>query len=328
MSEPFLIGLVGARGFTGRELIRLIAGHPSLMLAYASSREMAGRKVSEMAPEHQAECVFEAMGPDDVARRRADAVVLALPDGAGAAYVEAIDAQAPHRVIVDLSADRRFDPEWVYGLPELLRLKGEGSELDGAKRIANPGCYATAMQLAIAPLLPLLSDSDHAAPSVFGASGYSGAGTKPSPKNDEARLADNLMAYKLVGHNHEREATRHLGRTISFTPHVHPAFRGLLVTAHIPLATPINSQALHRLYEDAYGGEPLVSLQDAPPELKDGAEQLGVLIGGFEIAEDGRRVVMTAAEDNLLKGAAVQAVQNLNRALELPEMMGLPIDRV
>lgn len=314
MTEPYLIGLVGARGHTGRELIRLIAGHPEMMLAYAVSREYAGRKVSEIAPEDKDECIFEALDPKESARRRVDAVILALPDGAGAPYVEAFEASARDTVIVDLSADRRFDDAWAYGLPELHRAK-----IRGRTRIANPGCYATALQLCVAPLVPLVEG----APAVFGVSGYSGAGTTPSPRNDPARLADNLMPYKLAGHNHEKEATRHLGVPVRFFPHVHPAFRGLLVTAHVPLAAPLDRAGLARLFHEYYDGERLIDLQDDPPELKDGSGRTGVLIGGFDVGADGRSAVVVAAEDNLLKGAAVQAIQNLNIALGLGEYAGI-----
>jgi len=314
MSEPFLVGLVGARGHTGRELIRLIAGHPELMLAYAVSREWAGRPVSEIAPEDQDECIFEALAPEEAAQRRADVVILAAPDGAAKPYVDAIERDAPHRVIIDLSADYRFDDHWAYGLPELNRKK-----IKGASRIANPGCYATAMQLAIAPLIDRLGG----VPAVFGVSGYSGAGTKPSPKNDLERLKDNLMPYALVGHKHEREAARHLGHPVRFMPHVHPAFRGLIVTAHIPLKDVLSPSALAQLFEEKYAGEPLIALRNAPPELKDGTGRAGVIIGGFNVSEDGKNAVVVAAEDNLLKGAAVQAIQNVNLALELPELMGI-----
>ncbi|WP_375203676.1 N-acetyl-gamma-glutamyl-phosphate reductase [Hyphococcus sp.] len=314
MSTPFLVGLVGARGHTGRELIRLIAGHPELMLAYAVSREFAGRPVSDIAPEDKDECVFEALGPEEAAKRRSDVVILALPDGAASDYVAAIENHAPDRIIVDLSADYRFNDDWAYGLPELHRDK-----IAGHKRIANPGCYATAMQLAIAPLLTRLNG----VPSVFGVSGYSGAGTKPSPKNDQERLKDNLMPYALTGHNHEREATRHLGAKVRFTPHVHPAFRGIVVTAHIPLAEKMESAALAKLFEEKYEGEPLIALRNAPPELKDGTNRKGVLIGGFTMSEDGGHAVIVAAEDNLLKGAAVQAIQNVNLALGLEELKGI-----
>lgn len=314
MSEPYLVGLVGARGHTGRELIRLISGHPELMLAYAVSREYAGRKVSEIAPEDKDECIFEALDPAEAARRRVDAVILALPDGAGAPYVAAFDQSARDTIIIDLSADRRFDDDWTYGLPELNRKK-----IAGATRIANPGCYATALQLALAPLAPMIDG----VPAVFGVSGYSGAGTTPSPRNDPARLDANLMPYKLVGHNHEREASRHLGFPVRFFPHVHPAFRGLLVTAHAPLGAKIDRAGVKTLFAEHYGAERLIDLQDDPPELKDGAHRPGVLIGGFDVGADGRSAVVVATEDNLLKGAAVQAIQNLNLALGLPEFAGL-----
>jgi N-acetyl-gamma-glutamyl-phosphate reductase len=315
MSEPFLIGLVGARGHTGRELIRLISQHPEFMLAYAVSREYAGRKVSEIAPEDKDECIFEALTPEEAAKRRVDAIILALPDGAGAPYVAAVDKYAADKVVVDLSADYRFDDAWAYGLPELHRAR-----IKGAIRIANPGCYATALQLSVAPLVPHLS----APVSVFGVSGYSGAGTSPSPRNDPERLKDNLMPYKLVGHNHEREATRHLRHAVRFTPAVHPAFRGIVTTAHLPLRAPMTVPELKALYARAYKDEPLISIRDEAPELKDGTGVPGVIIGGFAVAADGGHAVVVAAEDNLLKGAAVQAIQNLNIALGLEELLGVP----
>ncbi|MEM8936857.1 MAG: N-acetyl-gamma-glutamyl-phosphate reductase [Pseudomonadota bacterium] len=316
MAVPFLVGLVGARGHTGRELIRLIARHPDLMLAYAVSREFAGRPVAEIAPEDQDECIFEALSVEDVAKRKADVVILATPDGAAREHAEAIIATAPHRVIIDLSADYRFDDKWAYGLPELNR-----AAVVDAKRIANPGCYATAMQLAIAPLIDRLDG----APSAFGVSGYSGAGTKPGPRNDVERLKDNLMPYALTGHKHEREASRHLGVPVRFTPHVHPAFRGLTITAHIPLAQPLSASEVAEIFEARYGDEPLIALRNAPPELADGTNAKGVIIGGFGVGEDGRHAVVVSAIDNLLKGAASQAIQNLNIALGLDEMTGIAI---
>ena len=316
MSEPFLIGLVGARGHTGRELIRLIAGHPELMLAYAVSREFAGRRVATVAPEDKDECIFEALTPEEIARRRADVVIIAAPDGAATPYVDAINADGANRTIIDLSADYRFDDSWAYGLPELNRAK-----IRGAKRIANPGCYATAMQLALAPLI----EKAKGVPAVFGVSGYSGAGSTPGPRNDVERLKDNLMPYALAGHKHEREATRHLGAPVRFMPHVHPAFRGLLVTAHAPLKEKMDKAALKALFTERYANEPLIVIQDDAPELKDGANRNGVVIGGFTVGEDGMSAAVVAAEDNLLKGAATQAVQNVNLALGLDELAGIEL---
>jgi N-acetyl-gamma-glutamyl-phosphate reductase len=306
MSDRHTVGVVGARGYTGAELVRIIGGHPSLDLVFAGSRELAGEPV----PGHES-VTFESMGPEELAGRQVDAVVLALPDRAGDAYVSVI---RPDTVIVDISADHRFDDEWGYGLPELFREK-----LRGATRIANPGCYATAAQIVLAPLV----DSMGGVPAVFGVSGYSGAGTTPGPRNDPERLADNLIPYKLVGHNHEREAVRHLGIPVRFIPHVHPAFRGLLVTAHVPLSESMTVGQLEARFTAAYADEPLVEISSEIPELKDGANHPGLIVGGFEMSEDGRCAVVVAAEDNLLKGAAIQAVQNINLALGLPEFEGL-----
>jgi N-acetyl-gamma-glutamyl-phosphate reductase len=310
MSETRRIGVIGARGHTGAELTSLIAGHPHLELTFAGSREMAGRAV----PGHSG-LLFEPIEPAGLAGRDADVVILALPDGASDPFLAAID---PARFVVDISADHRFDDAWAYGLPELFREK-----LKGSTRIANPGCYATAMQLVLAPLLDVISG----VPAVFGVSGYSGAGSTPGPRNDTDRLKDNLMPYKLVGHTHERETARQLGLPVRFVPHVHPAFRGLLVTAHIPLDRPMSGEETRARFQDRYRDEPLISIRDGIPELRDGAGEIGVIIGGFDTSPDGPSAVVVAAEDNLLKGAAVQAIQNVNLALGLPEWEGLPVSR-
>ena len=138
-------------------------------------------------------------------------------------------------------------------------------------------------------------------------------------------LEANLIPYKLVGHNHEKEAIRHLGTPIRFMPHVHPAFRGLIATVHIPLAEKTDLESVQALFAEKYAKEPLVTLQDHAPELKQGTDHNGVIIGGIEISDDGKNVVVVAAEDNLLKGAAVQAIQNLNLALGLEEHSGISI---
>ncbi|MEO0614143.1 MAG: N-acetyl-gamma-glutamyl-phosphate reductase [Pseudomonadota bacterium] len=317
--DRFTVGVVGARGFTGKILLNLLTDHPVLDLVFAASRGLAGTLVSSVAPNVAGTLRFEALDEATLANRRVDAVILATPDGAAAAYSTALSKSSPDCVIVDLSADHRFNETWEYGLPELRRLKGEGSNLRGARRIANPGCYATAMQLAIAPLLDKLAGT----PSVFGVSGYSGAGTTPNKRNDPAILRENLLPYGLTGHKHEREATRHLGRSVRFSPHVHPAYRGLLTTVHVPLKAPMERDDLRAVFDTAYGAEPMITLQDEPPTLRDGSGHPGIIIGGFETSHDNPHAVIVAAEDNLLKGAAVQAIQNLNLALGLEELCGL-----
>ena len=303
------IGLVGARGFTGRELIRLISQRDDLDLVFASSREFAGRPVAEMAPEADASLMFEALGPDDMALRSVDAVILALPNGTSDSFVAAINKARPETIIVDLSADYRFDPSWVYGLPEIY---GRDA-LKSATRISNPGCYATAGQLAIAPVRKRLSGPAH----VFGVSGYSGAGTTPSRKNDVEALRDNFMPYALSGHIHEKEMRRHLGCELMFTPHVAAFFRGLVVTTHLSLKASITRDELIDLYSDFYAGESLIKITSDIPEVRDGADQNGAEIGGFDVSENGHDIVIVSTLDNLLKGAAVQALQNLVLALDL-----------
>lgn len=316
MNRTWSVGLIGARGHVGAELIRLLAGHPNFRLSYVSSREWRGESLREHFPMIDSGLLFEELDPAAVGSRAADAVVLALPNGKAAPYVAAIDAKQPASVVIDLSADYRFDAQWYYGLPELNRARHPGQT-----RISNPGCYATAMQLAVAPML-----GDIEGPvQCFGVSGYSGAGTTPSDKNDTDKLRDNLMPYALTGHIHEREATRQLTHAIEFMPHVAAHFRGLTITANLHLTRPFTVDEVRQRYRQRYAGEPLVRVIDPAPWVSAIAGRHHVEIGGFTLAEDGRRLVVVATEDNLLKGAATQALQNLNLAFGLPETQGIPI---
>lgn len=180
MADSIRIGIVGARGHVGAELIRLIVAHPHLELAYVSSREWVGERVADHVDGYRGELRYAAPAHADLPRFQADAVVLALPNGKAGECVAAFDAAGVDPVIVDLSADYRFDPDWYYGLPELTR-----NQYRGEKRISNPGCYATAIQLAVAPLKDVLAGP----PACFGVSGYSGAGTAPSDRNDPENCA-------------------------------------------------------------------------------------------------------------------------------------------
>ena len=318
MSAKKTVGIVGARGHTGAELIRLIVRHPSLALAFVSSRELDGERVSDHVDAFDGALRYENLGPEAVAVRGADAVILALPNGKSADYVKLLGENAPATVIVDLSADHRFDDGCYYGLPELTR-----AHYRGEKRIANPGCYATAMQLAIAPLKDQLA----APPACFGVSGYSGAGTTPSDRNDPGKLRDNLMPYSLTDHLHEREVTRHLGVPVEFLPHVAQHFRGITLTANLWLQRPLAREAIEKIYRDFYAGEPLVRIVDEAPWVSRIAGRHHAEIGGFALAPGGKRVVVVATLDNLLKGAATQAMQNGNLALGLDEMSGIPLEK-
>ena len=311
------IGIVGARGHTGTELIRLVAAHPQLELAFVSSRELDGQPVADHVDAYHGPLHYQSLDAAAVAARGADVVVLALPNGKAAPFVEAIDAAGPDTLVVDLSADYRFDPGWYYGLPEITR-----GRYAGQRRISNPGCYATAMQLAIWPMLDQLAGP----PQCFGVSGYSGAGTTPSDRNNPELLRDNLMPYALVDHLHEREVSTRLGVPVEFMPHVAPHFRGITLTANLWLHEPVTVDQVRARYEQRYAGEPLVDVIDQAPWVSRIAGRHGVEIGGFAVAPGGKRLVVVATEDNLLKGAATQAMQNINIALGLGEFTSIPLN--
>ncbi|RDS85597.1 N-acetyl-gamma-glutamyl-phosphate reductase [Dyella psychrodurans] len=310
------IGIVGARGHTGAELIRLVVAHPDLELAYVSSRELDGQRVDAHVSEYRGDLRYSSPAHEDLPGLDADVVVLALPNGKASVCVEAFDAAGKDPVIVDLSADYRFDSKWYYGLPELTRDKWRGE-----KRISNPGCYATAIQLSIAPLKDLLA----APPVCFGVSGYSGAGTTPSDKNNPEKLRDNLMPYSLTGHTHEKEASRHLGIPVEFMPHVAPHFRGLTVTTNLYLSRPLKREDVQARFQHAYGAEKLVRVLDEAPWVSQVAGKHHAEVGGFAMSDDGKRVVVVATLDNLLKGAATQAMQNINRAIGTNEYTSIPL---
>jgi N-acetyl-gamma-glutamyl-phosphate reductase len=314
------IGIVGARGHTGAELIRLIARHPHLQLAFVSSRELDGQRVADHIDGIDDGCWgqlrYENLSHEQVTAKGADVVVLALPNGKSAEIVARIDAVAPRTLVVDLSADHRFDPAWYYGLPELTR-----GRYAGQRRISNPGCYATAMQLAIAPLLDRLAGP----PQCFGVSGYSGAGTTPSDKNNVELLRDNLMPYSLVDHVHEREVSAQLGMPVEFMPHVAPYFRGITMTANLWLRQPVKVEDIRALYRARYADEVLIRVLDDAPWVSRIAGQHGVEIGGFSVAPGGKRLVVVATLDNLLKGAATQAMQNINIASGFDETAGIAL---
>ena len=310
------IGLIGARGHVGAELIRLIAGHPEMELAFVSSRERIGQPLAEHHPEVGGDLRYVEVTLENISLFPADALILALPNGKAAPFVAAIDAVAPSTVVLDLSADYRFNPDWYYGLPELTR-----KHYRGQKRISNPGCYATAMQLGIAPLRDFLSGPVQ----CFGVSGFSGAGTSPSDKNDPEKVRDNLIPYALTDHIHEREAGEKLGWAVQFMPHVAPHFRGLSITANLHLRDPMTLHDVIGRYRDFYAGEPLVAVIDDAPWVSAIAGKPGALVGGFAMGEAGRRVVLVSVLDNLLKGAATQALQNLNLAFGFPENQGISV---
>ncbi len=309
------VGLVGARGHVGREVLRLVARHPELDLSFAVSRQWAGELVAARAPV-DSDVAFEALSPADIAERAADVIILGLPNSQSAPFVDAIQARRPDTVILDLSADHRH-VDWTYGLTELNR-----AALKGAVRIANPGCYASAAQFALAPL----KDRIEGPAAVFGVSGYSGAGTSASRKNDVDALADNIMPYALTGHGHEREiasAGDWCYPHIRFAPSVAGFFRGLVVTIRAKLRPNLSEADVRTALEQTYQGEAFVQVQTDPAEPKAVANTPLCVVGGLMVEASTGDVAITAALDNLLKGAASQAVQNINLALGLDEALGL-----
>lgn len=292
------IGIVGARGYVGEELIGLIAAHPRMTLGFAASRSMAGSLVGSGVTEG---LVYSDASVETVAAWDADAVVLATPDGAAAAYAAVLGG----RVVLDLSSDHRFDDRWVYGLSE-----HNGSALHGAERISNPGCYATAMQLALGPILEIVDGTPHG----FGVSGYSGAGVTPSERNDVEMLSGGVTPYRLVGHTHEGEITRHLGRGVRFTPSVGAFFRGITLVVQGRLCRRLDSERLTDRLRAAYPVGGLVDVVHGTPRVQDVVGTPRARVGGVCVSADGFDFAMVCVIDNLLKGAASQAVQNLNLA--------------
>lgn len=323
-NKPAKVALIGARGYTGQALIDLINKHPYLELSHVSSRELAGTPLNGYDKQR---IIYESLQVEDIKRLEergdVDVWVMALPNGVCKPFVDAISNanSAKKSVIIDLSADYRFDEtkEWLYGLPEL----GNRKDYATARKISNPGCYATAAQLAIAPILEHLGEGQ---PTVFGVSGYSGAGTKPSPKNDLKVLTNNLIPYSLTDHIHEREVSRQLGTQIAFTPHVAQWFQGITHTISIPLKTKLTSREIRNLYQDRYAGEKLIHVTGESPLVRDISGKHGVIIGGFGVSSRQDRVVIVATIDNLLKGAATQCLQNINLALGYGEYDGIPVD--
>lgn len=308
----FSIGLVGGRGYVGESLLQLLLHHPSLELAWISSRSLTGQTVQSVYPALPLDLRFQSISPTDLAKNETDIVVLAMPNGIASDYV---DAMKCGQKIIDISADYRFDESWIYGLPEHHR-----ETIRHSDRVSNPGCYATTVQLALAPLLAHLDG----VPSAFGVSGYSGAGRTPSSRNDPERLSGNLLPYSLSGHLHELEISHQLGHVVRFMPHVAEFFRGISVTISANLTKAVNEKFLHELFEEFYADEYLIDVTTEIPEIRAAAGTPRALIGGFTVDQrDARRISLVACLDNLLKGAASQALQNINLMLDIDEFSGL-----
>ncbi len=301
------IGLIGGRGYVGAELLRLLDRHPKFEIAWVGSSSLAGNPVFEPGRDQlQPDLYFQPLEPATMKSVHVDAWVLAQTNGQAPSWVSALENETVK--ILDVSSDYRFDPDWVYGLPEKNR-----ELLRGADRVSNPGCYATATQLGLLPVLDQIANP----PTAFGVSGFSGAGKQSSDRNDRQRLLDNLLPYALVGHGHEQEISFHLDRTVHFMPHVAQFFRGISVTINIPLKDSFDLATTSTIYEKYFASESLVDIVAAIPEIAHVRGTSKTIIGGFAIDETDHRVVVVSVIDNLLKGAASQAIQNLELMFEI-----------
>lgn len=307
------VGIIGARGYVGKEFIEGVLTHPNLSLAWVSSRQLAGQPLTALVPTAgDLQLTIEQLTPEAVATRPVDILVLALPNGFAEPYVAAAEST---QLIIDLSADYRFAEDWVYSVPEI-----NASALNKQPiKISNPGCYATAMQLAIAPIRNRVAGTIH----CMGISGYSGAGTKPGPNNDPLRLKDNILPYALTEHIHEREVTRHMGCQIHFTPHVASFFRGINMTVQWQAKEAQNVAELTKVYRDFYQPNTYVSITSDIPNIQQILQTPNGMIGGISVSNDGLRVSTISVLDNLAKGAASQAMQNINISLGLDETLGI-----
>lgn len=332
-----IASVAGASGYAGGELLRLLLGHPDIEVGAVAAGSRAGHTLGEVHPQLPAlaDRVLVATDPD--ALSGADIVFLALPHGESADLARALPAG---QRVVDLGADFRLEDEgawqafyndsyaghWVYGMPELPGMRAVVTE---ATRVANPGCYPTAVALALAPLLAEgLIDS---VISVVAASGTSGAGRSPSETLLASQVMGSMSPYKVGGvHQHTPEMEQALGHAsgasvrVSFTPLLAPMPRGILATCSADLAEGVTTEDLRECLHAAYAGERFVHLLPSG-RWPHTASTLGGNSVHVQAAADGRvgRAVIVSALDNLVKGAAGQALQNANLMLGLDEGAGL-----
>ncbi|MBN1883310.1 MAG: N-acetyl-gamma-glutamyl-phosphate reductase [Deltaproteobacteria bacterium] len=334
--------IIGASGYTGSELLRLLTHHPNLTVSTVTSRQYAGRRVGDVFPHigHlYGDLVF--LEPDIPAiAGEVDAAFAALPHKTA---MEAVSVLARANVpVVDLSADFRFRdgsvyekwyvphiaPELLersaYGLPELYR-----EEIPKAAVVGNPGCYPTGAILGLAPLLSAGVVSPRGIV-VDSKSGVSGAGRSPSPGTIYPETTDGIRAYSVLSHRHTPEITEHLSRAagedadVTFTPHLMPAIRGILSTIYARTTSPLKTTDMLDILRQAYAQEPFVRVlgPDTLPDTRWVRGSNFVDIGAL-VDPSGSRAIVVTAIDNLVKGASGQAIQNMNLLMGFPEDTGL-----
>ncbi|HEY1327923.1 MAG TPA: N-acetyl-gamma-glutamyl-phosphate reductase [Casimicrobiaceae bacterium] len=333
------IGIVGGTGYTGVELLRLLANHPQAQVRAITSRKDAGTRVADLFPSLRGRYDLAFVEPDKAALTGCDVVFFATPHGV--AMAQARELTGAGVKIIDLAADFRLaDPseferwykmphacpdllaEAVYGIPEMNR-----EAIRTARIVGNPGCYPTAVQLGFLPLIEEgLVDTDHLVADCK--SGVSGAGRKAEMNLTFSEASDNFAAYGLKGHRHLPEIVQGLTRAsrapvkLVFTPHLTPMIRGIFATLYAPLRD--RDVDLQALYERRYRGEPFVDVMPAgsAPDTRS-VRASNVLRIALHRPPGTDMALVTAVEDNLVKGAAGQAIQNMNLMFGLPETTGL-----
>ncbi|MFD3699434.1 N-acetyl-gamma-glutamyl-phosphate reductase [Streptomyces sp. NPDC058646] len=340
------VAVAGASGYAGGEVLRLLAAHPGVEIGAVTAHSSAGRLLGSVQPHLSAFADRELVETTPAALKGHDVVFLALPHGRSAELARELE---PDTVVVDCGADFRLreaadwerfygSPHagtWPYGLPEL---PGAREELRGATRIAVPGCYPTAVTLALYPAYAAGLVEPEAV--VVAASGTSGAGKSLKAHLLGAEVMGSMTPYGVGGgHRHTPEIAQNLSRvagervTVSFTPTLAPMPRGILATCSARLrpeaAAAAAEAAARAAYEDAYAQEPFVRLLP-PGQWPSTAAVLGSNTAQVQIAvdPDARRLICVSAVDNLTKGTAGGAVQSMNVALGLPERLGLPTNGV
>ncbi|MGW6940158.1 N-acetyl-gamma-glutamyl-phosphate reductase [Streptomyces xanthophaeus] len=341
------VAVAGASGYAGGEILRLLAAHPGVEIGALTAHTSAGRLLGSVQPQLSSFADRELVETSVASLAGHDVVFLALPHGQSAALAQELD---PGTLIVDCGADFRLrDPAdwerfygsphagtWPYGLPEL---PGARDELKGATRIAVPGCYPTAVTLALFPAYAARLVEPEAV--VVAASGTSGAGKSAKTHLLGAEVMGSMSPYGVGGgHRHTPELTQNLSGvagervTVSFTPTLAPMPRGILATCSARLRPEVadsatGAQEVREAYEAAYADEPFVRLLP-PGQWPSTAAVLGSNTAQVQIAvdPDARRLVCVSAIDNLTKGTAGGAVQSMNVALGLPERLGLPTNGV
>jgi N-acetyl-gamma-glutamyl-phosphate reductase len=326
--------VVGAAGFAGGLCAAIVERHPGLELVATTARSDAGLQLDQVYPRHRVALELESFDADRVAER-AEAALVAYPHGAAAPVVRELLARGLK--VVDLSADFRLEqPRYeryygpheapglladaVYGLPEI----GHREAIRAADLVAGPGCYPTAALLALWPLRALARDVI-----VDAKSGVSGAGREATGTTHFVSVVENVNAYKVDGHRHRAELEQELGDgegdfPITFTPHLLPIDQGLLASCYMTPARPLSETDVRELFADAYADEPFVELAERPPGVRDVRETNLCRVHATVEPATGR-ILVFAAIDNLWKGAASQAVQDLNLMLGLPEDEGLGV---